>query len=143
MTSLWTVYDAFTTIIEGADWDGWTIEETEKDMMALLKAAIPLFKIPRVDLSFSEDQTSFVSDLDNNEVQILANYMAFKWCGRHLYQWENVRVNYLEQDFSQANFIDKLIQMQESARQNAKQIEEIYYRIIKGKPFDYSRLAGG
>jgi hypothetical protein len=57
--------------------------------------------------------------------------------------WENVKPLYEERDFSQANLLDKLKDMLESERERAEKREAIYYRSRKGKPFDFSKLAGG
>jgi hypothetical protein len=57
--------------------------------------------------------------------------------------WENVKPLYEERDFSQANLLDKLESALESERKNARYRESIYYRSRGGKPYDYSKLAGG
>jgi hypothetical protein len=57
--------------------------------------------------------------------------------------WENVKPLYEERDFSQANLLDKLDELQQAQERKARQREANYYRSIKGKPFDFSKLAGG
>jgi hypothetical protein len=57
--------------------------------------------------------------------------------------WENVKPLYEEKDFSQANLLDKLGEALDSQEKKAREREAIYYRSRKGKPFDFSRLAGG
>jgi hypothetical protein len=56
--------------------------------------------------------------------------------------WENVKPLYVERDFSQANLLDKLNNMLKTEKANALETEAIYYRSRKGKPFDFSKLAG-
>jgi hypothetical protein len=48
----------------------------------------------------------------------------------------------VERDFSQANLLDKLSAMLKAERDNAEKMESIYYRSRKGKPFNFSKLAG-
>ena len=57
--------------------------------------------------------------------------------------WENVKPLYEERDFSQANLLDKLESALEAEKKSARERESIYYRSRNGKPFDFSRLAGG
>ena len=69
--------------------------------------------------------------------------MKCEWLSRNLLTWENVKVQYDERDFSQANLIDKLTKLLIEERKEAKELESIYYRSIDGKPYKYSKLAGG
>lgn len=141
MTSFSTIYDAFLSKILDDEWGSWTEEELHTDLKTLLEAAIPRFKFPRASLAYNDD--SFLIDLNNEEIQILANYMKCEWLNRSILTWENVKPLYEERDFSQANLLDKLNESLKSEQKNAEKLEAIYYRSIKGRPFDYSRLAGG
>ena len=69
--------------------------------------------------------------------------MKCEWLNRCIMTWENVKPMYEERDFSQANLLDKLGEALEQERERARERESIYYRSRNGKPFDYSRLAGG
>ena len=140
MTPIDKVYDAFLGKILEDEWENWTMDEVVADLRVLLDAAISWFKFPRVDLSIEDDQ--FVGDLSNSEIQILATYMKCEWLNRTIMTWENVKTLYEERDFSQANLIDKLNEKLTQEKTNGKNLESIYYRSIKGKPFGYSRLAG-
>lgn len=140
MTPVDKVYDAFLGKILEDEWGNWTMDEVIADLRVLLDAAISWFKFPRVDLSIEDDQ--FVGDLSNSEIQILATYMKCEWLNRTIMTWENVKTLYEERDFSQANLIDKLNEKLTQEKTNGKNLESIYYRSIKGKPFGYSRLAG-
>jgi hypothetical protein len=55
--------------------------------------------------------------------------------------WENVKPLYVERDFSQANLLDKLTNMLKEEKAKAQEMESIYYRSRKGRPFDFSKLA--
>lgn len=139
MTSYDTVYDAFHVRILEDEWENWLIEEAERDWRLIMEAAIPWFKFPRVSLA--RDDSGFSGDLSSEEVQIIANFMKCEWLNRCILTWENIKPLYTERDFSPANLLDKLKNTLESERKYAEKMESIYYRSVKGKPFNYSKLA--
>ena len=141
MASVYDVYDAFLPKMLEDEWLNWTDEEREEDWRALLDAAIPYFKFPRVSLDIEDDM--FVDEnVSNEEIQILATYMKVEWLNRTILTWENVKPLYVERDFSQANLIDKLKQLLEREEYKALKLERIYYRSRKNKPFESRKLAG-
>lgn len=140
MTPYSKVYDAFLSKILEDEWEQWQIEEAEQDWRQLLEAAIPWFKFPRVSLE--HDDEGFSGDLSQEEIQIIANYMKCEWLNRSIMTWENIKPLYTERDFSQANLLDKLQKTLVTEKRNAKELESVYYRAVKGKPFDYTKLAG-
>lgn len=142
MTPLQDIYDAFLVKMLEDEWENWTEEEAIMDWYALLLSALPRFKFPRVDLTIKE-KSYFEGNLNNEEIQILATYMKCEWLNRSILTWENVKPLYEERDFSQANLLDKLNATLDAEKNNAKELESLYYRSRKGKPFDYSKLAGG
>ena len=145
MTNAQVIYDAFLSKQLDDEWENWEMEEINEDWKTLLIGAIPWFKFPRTSLDFVIDdetgEVNFNEDLSNEEIQILATYMKCEWLNRTILTWENVKPLYDERDFSQANLIDKFRQMLEMEKKNAARLEAIYYRAIKRKPFDYTRMA--
>jgi hypothetical protein len=145
MTSFQVVYDAFLGKLLEDEWALWDEEDMKEDWKNILKGAIPQFKFPRVSLDIEIDSESeeevFSGNLDNEEVQILATYMKCEWLNRTILTWENVKPLYEERDFSQANLIDKFRSMLEAEKKNAEKLEAKYYRSIKRRPFDYTKLA--
>jgi hypothetical protein len=121
------------------EWEHWLIEEAEADWREILEMAVPWFKFPRVDLT--HDDEGFSGDLGYEEIQIIANFMKCEWLNRCIMTWENVKPLYVERDFSHANLLDKLQKVLESEKMKAQELESIYYRSRKGKPFDFSKLA--
>ena len=89
-----------------------------------------------------ENYEQIFYDLGVEEIQILATFMKCEWLNRVLLTWENVKPLYVERDFSQANLIDKYTKLLKEERANAKNLERLYYRSRKRKPFDYTKLAG-
>lgn len=141
MTEYDVIYDAFLVKMLEDEWVNWSEEEVRSDLKGLLDGAIPWFKFPRKSL-LDRDENGFYEDLDNEEIQILAQYMKCEWLNRTILTWENVKPLYEERDFSQANLLDKFDQMLKAEKENAAKLERIYYRSRKGKPFDFTRLAG-
>lgn len=139
MTPYNKVYDAFLARILEDEWENWLIEEAQSDWRQIMEAAIPWFKFPRVSLE--HDASGFSEDLGQAEIQIIANFMKVEWLNRCVMTWENVKPMYTERDFSQANLLDKLQSLLEFEKGKAAELEAIYYRSRKGKPFDFSKLA--
>lgn len=139
MTPYVKVYEAFLARILEDEWEQWLIDEAMADWRQILDMAVPRFKFPRVSLE--QDDEGFSGDLDVAEIQILANFMKVEWLNRSIMTWENVKPLYVERDFSQANLLDKLNKLLETEKKNAAEMEAIYYRSRKGKPFDFSKLA--
>ena len=141
MTPFNKVYAAFLSRILEDEWQQWMLEEAEQDWRQIMENAITWFKFPRVSLEHNDE--GFISDLGQAEIQIIADFMKCEWLNRCIMTWENVKPLYEERDFSQANLLDKLTNTLESERKNAQWRESIYYRSRNGRPFDFSKLAGG
>lgn len=141
MTPFEDIYAAFLSRILEDEWQQWMIEEAEQDWRQILENAITWFKFPRVSLE--RDDAGFKERLTDAEIQVIADYMKCEWLNRCIMTWENVKPLYEERDFSQANLLDKLNQTKESEFKKAQWRESVYYRSVKGKPFDFSQLAGG
>ena len=141
MTPFEDIYTAFLSRILEDEWQQWMVEEAEQDWRQILENAITWFKFPRVSLE--RDNAGFKERLTDAEIQVIADYMKCEWLNRCIMTWENVKPLYEERDFSQANLLDKLNQTKESEFKKAQWRESVYYRSVKGKPFDFSQLAGG
>ena len=141
MTPFNKVYNAFLSRVLEDEWSQWMKEEAEQDWHQILENAITWFKFPRVSLEY--DDNGFIADLTQAEIQVLADFMKVEWLNRCIMTWENVKPLYEERDFSQANLLDKLESALEAEKKNARERESIYYRSRNGKPFDFSKLAGG
>ncbi len=148
------VYDAFLARITA---DEWTLEEelaiVERDWQELLKMAIARFKYPRVNLDIEEvSQTDndtqlaiyqFTNDLSNDEIQMLALYMKHEWIKRCIASWENIRQLYTSKDFSQANHLDKLNDLERAVALEVRKNEGVYDRSRGNSPAQiFRRLAG-
>ena len=141
MTSYETVYKAFLAKILEDEWIEWEDEDLIKlDLRSILDGALPWFRFPRISLTCGAE--GFEEDLDNEEIQILASYMKCEWLNRTILTWENVKPLYVERDWSQANLLDKFKQLLKQERYEARLRERMYYRSIKGKPFEYRKMAG-
>lgn len=141
MTPFMKVYEAFLSRILEDEWQQWMMDEAEQDWRQIMENAITWFKFPRVSLERTDE--GFVETLGAEEIQVIADFMKCEWLNRCIMTWENVKPLYEERDFSQANLLDKLKNMLETSQERAAQREAVYYRSRKGKPFDFSKLAGG
>ena len=141
MTPFNKVYEAFLARILEDEWQQWMMDEAEQDWRQIMENAISWFKFPRVSLERDDD--GFFEDLGSAEIQIIADFMKCEWLNRCIMTWENVKPLYEERDFSQANLLDKLESALEAEKKSARERESIYYRSRNGKPFDFSKLAGG
>lgn len=81
--------------------------------------------------------------MSEEEVQILSVYMKQAWVNRTIDHWENIKPQYSEKDFSQANLLKTFLSLKQSVKEEAKELEALYYRTPDKKPFRFSRLAGG
>ena len=147
MVSLTTVYDAFLSRVNEDDWsEAYTPEDIEwmvKDWRAFLNAAISYFKFPNCSLDIDEEKQVFTdAKMTMQEVHVLATYMKQEWLKRTVDSWENIKTQYDEKDFSQANLLKTFIALKEQVIEEAKLAESIYYRSLNKKPFDFRRLAG-
>ena len=141
MTPFSKIYKAFLSRILEDEWQEWMLSEAEQDWRQIMENAITWFKFPRISLEHDDD--GFIENLTHSEIEIIADFMKVEWLNRCIMTWENVKPLYEERDFSQANLLDKLESALESERRSARERESIYYRSRGGKPFDYSKLAGG
>ena len=143
MTSFEKLYSAFLKRVEDDDWDDINnLEDYKAHWQEYLMAAITNFKFPRVSLDINDEGDSFIGDLTNAEIQILADYMKVEWLHSNIMTWEKIKTDYSEADFSQANLLKQLDTTYITARDAAKKRESNYYRSVNGKPFEYRKLAG-
>ena len=151
------VYDAFLARITT---DEWTLEEelaiVERDWQELLKMAIARFKYPRVSLEFEEVSDAaiedsapqlkiyqFREDLSNDEIQLLAVYMKHEWIKRCVASWEHIGRLYTSKDFSAANHLDKLNDLQAATLKEVEEQQDIYDRSRGKTPAEiFRKLAG-
>ena len=150
------VYDAFLARITA---DEWTLEEelaiVERDWQELLKMAIARFKYPRVSLDFEEvsahecDEApqlkiyQFKEDLTNAEIQLLAIYMKHEWIKRCVASWDHIGQLYTSKDFSAANHLDKLNDLEANVLREVNEQQDIYDRSRGYAPAEIFRQLAG
>ncbi len=143
-TSFQDVYDVFLSKVETDDWmatEYWDI--VKKDWKMLLDAAIMRFRYPHISLDYDVKAESFNETLTNDEIQILASFMKYEWLSRCVNTWDNIRHLYSTKDFSQANYLDKLIKDQAQCMDDCLFLLDRYDRSIRYKPNKiFGKLAG-
>ncbi len=151
------VYDAFLARITA---DEWTLEEelaiVERDWQELLKMAIARFKYPRVSLEFEEVSAAdiedsspqlkiyqFKEDLTNDEIQLLAVYMKQEWVRRCIADVNHISMLYTSKDFSAANHLDKLNDLEARVMLEVEEQQDIYDRSRGKAPAEIFRQLAG
>ena len=141
------VYTAFLARIEQDEWVfGTDLDYLENDWFEIMKIAISRFMFPRVSLEFDEENSCFIEELGNEEIQFLAVFMKNEWLKRTLASWRVVQQQYHTSDFkftSQANHMDKLVNVVELSNKECLNMTNVYSRMRNYEPFDWSQLAGG
>lgn len=147
MITLSDVYGAFLGRVNEDDWsEAYSPEDIEwmvKDWREFLDEAISYFKFPRCSLDIDDTKQIFVDpNMTKQEIHVLATYMKQQWLKRTVDSWENIKTQYDEKDFSQANLLKTFITLKEQVIEEAKLIESIYYRSQNKRPYDFKKLAG-
>lgn len=141
------VFGAFLARIEEDDWmreDDWEI--VQQDMLQILGMAIFDFRFPRTSLDLDHMNETFVDELTNAEIQILALLMKLHWLRRQINTWRLIKQQYSTKDFefsSQANHLDKLIKSLESAEREVRRAFDTYDRSRGHGVYSFSDFAGG
>lgn len=148
MVTLMNVYEAFLSKVNEDDWSHcYSKEDLEwflLDWRAFLNSAIPYFKFPRCRLDIDEEKQCFVDEkMGQAEIQVLALFMKQEWLKRTVDSWENIKTQYDEADFSQANLLRQFIELKAQATADARQVEANYYRSPDHRTFNFKSLAGG
>ena len=152
-TPFTSVYNRFLGKITDDMYLEWTKEDTIRDLRNLLIDAIPCFEFPRKKLDYSietnypveigeidfvlnEDtgeveNSTFHSDLTDEEINILAIIMVNSWLQRQITTIENIRMKYSGSDFkmtSQANHLAKLLTLQTEIQRQSHHMQRLYKR---------------
>ena len=160
-TSFSLVYDSFLSKITDDMYLELTELDTFRMLEQLLLSAIEKFEFPRVNLwnyeffevidetiyngaqSNNQDviaiiynQGHFNTTLTHEEINILAVYMIVEWLSQQLASVENTRMKYSGSDFkftSQANHMQKLLQMKRDYEREGFHLQRLYKRRIQDK----------
>ena len=152
ITRFSVVYNSFLSKITDDMYLELTEEDTKHLCRQLLTSAIPKFEFPRQALEFgwikieykdpqteqiipekTEQTWAFTRPLTLEEVNILATYMIVEWLGQQLASVENTRMKYSGSDFkftSQANHMQKLLQMKKDYEREGFHLQRLYKRRI-------------
>lgn len=158
------VYNNFLSKITDDMYLEFTPEDTYKILKQLLVAAIPKFEFPRQDLSYhliplekqneeqeeDEDEQpimiwAFEKKLTPEQINIISTYMIVEWVGQQLASVENTRMKYSGSDFkftSQANHMQKLLQMKKDYEREGFHLQRLYKRRKKDKEGVYRSTFG-
>lgn len=126
------VYDCFLSKVTDDMYMELTAEETEGLLQDFLLNAIPYFEFPRKNIAdYSIDNEEFNIELDQEEINILATYMAVEWLGQQLAIIDNVRQKYSGTDFkftSQANHMGQVSKLVDQYKTMGFHLQRLYKR---------------
>ena len=149
------IYDVFLSKITDDMYLVLTEQDTKNLLKELLISALPKFEFPRQSLEYEymswgeqtgevddQDQPiievvtgwSFLNPLNLEQKNIIATYMIVEWLGQQLASIENTRMKYSGADFkftSQANHMQKLLQLKKDYEREGFHLQRLYKRRIK------------
>lgn len=144
------VYENFLSKITDDMYMELTPQDTYKILWQLLVSALPKFEFPRQNLDYIEENQEneyedsqidnnlqkwhFINKLTNEQINIISTYMIVEWIGQQLASIENVRMKYSGSDFkftSQANHMQKLLQLKKDYEREGFHLQRLYKRRIK------------
>lgn len=140
MTKFSKIYNAFLSQITDDLYLELTEQETYAMMQDLLIQAIPMFEFPRFPIYDYEEYTdqetgdkymAFNSDLENQQINILAMYMIVNWLGQQLASVELTRQKYSGSDFkitSAASHMQKLLAVKKDYERMGFHLQRLYKR---------------
>ena len=135
MRSFSVVYDLFFSKITDDMYMELTKEDTMRMVEDLLNSAVHSFEFPRKSLervpALEDEEGYFISDLTEEECNILATYMVEEWIGQQLASVENTRMKYSGSDFkftSQANHMAKLQSLKKEYERKGFHLQRLYKR---------------
>lgn len=132
MTPFSTVVDYFLRKITDDMYMEMTREETEAHAQDYIPLAVPYFEFPRQEiLAFDAEHKTFTTDLDNDELNIIATYMVACWLDQQLASIENTRMKYSGTDFkftSQANHMNKIKELKADYIKQGFHLQRVYKR---------------
>ena len=141
------IYESFYGKITDDMYMELTQEDTAAILQDLLLTAVHKFEFPRQPLDYQLDYHTaedaegneytvgaFRAKLNPEEINILATYMVVEWIGQQLASIENTRMKYSGSDFkftSQANHMQKLLQMKKDYEREGFHLQRLYKRRFK------------
>lgn len=150
------IYSNFLSKITDDMYMELTEQDTYQILQQLLISALPKFEFPRQSLEYikiqkqqNDDNTTqewrFINKLTNEQINIITTYMIVEWIGQQLASVENVRMKYSGSDFkftSQANHMQKLLQMKKDYEREGFHLQRLYKRRRKNEDGIYQSTFG-
>lgn len=148
------VYDSFLSKITDDMYMELTELDTYRMLEELLETAVNKFEFPKHPLDYEigfDEETKyngaesdhkevplyiyssghFLSELTNEEINILSTYMIVEWIGQQLASVDNMRMKFTGSDFkmsSQANHMAKLLQIKKDYEREGFHLQRLYKR---------------
>lgn len=145
MTAFETVYEACLSKLIDARFIEMPEEISKADLLNILKAAIFNFDYPRIELSISEIDESFVSDLGEDEIQVLSYLMSYEWLKRNILDVTWFTSDMTTSEFKTFSKSNRLSAMEKTAlffKAEVFQAKKIYH-MKNGTKSGYSKMGIG
>jgi len=144
-TPFFVIYNRFLSKVTDDLYLEWTLDDTYKNLEAILLDAIPQFEWPKFGLYMFNPQVvgmidhsgnvvsygKYMVDLTLEEIDIFANIMAMEWINRQILTVNLTRMKFSTKDFqftSQANHLNTLIKAKDHFLQMNKKMQRLYRR---------------
>ena len=141
LTSFEEMYNFFLAGITDDMFMEMTREDTEALLEEILMAAIPHFEFPRKNVfDLDLEEKTFTTQLTQEEMMILRQYMISEWLGYQLANIDLVRQKYSGSDFkftSQASHLKQLSALKKEYETKGFHLQRLYNRRKKLKGGGY------
>lgn len=142
MLSFGVLYSQFLSSISSYTLAQLSDSEIEAELFNFARRAITTFKFPKIDLSYSLNETEQIYYFDNTptqkELNVILSHMKVAWIDYVISKEERFQIQYYDDNvrtFSSANLIAQLNRLYENLAAKASKEEYDYSRVAAdGKP---------
>ena len=135
MTKFSVIYEQFKDLISDYDLPMYEQSIQEEMLFSYLKKAISRFRrICKNSLEIDIEQKCIVSDLTDEEIEILYTWMIYFWITPYVNNNDNLRNILNTKDFSTyspANLVNAIANLQKNSKKEALSLQSIY-SIVNG-----------
>jgi hypothetical protein len=133
------LFPLFLSTLSSCTFASYSDDELYSELTNLAKRAIARFRFPRVSLSYTETEglISFDNNVTMDEIEVLLCWMKVLWVEYQLSKERNYENLYADKDvkaFSSGNLIQSITKTLVELTNQARKIEEFYYRKNNGVP---------
>lgn len=134
------LFPLFLSTLSSCTFASFSDEELYRELSNLAKRAIARFRFPRISLQYEQKDSGeifFVNNITMNEIEVIVCWMKVLWVEYQLSKERNYENLYADKDvkaFSSGNLISSITKALVEVTNQARKIEEFYYRSNNGSP---------